>query len=513
MFKKINLACFLTESDRFCGKYESKINDMNQSNKKLFHSLWGMVLLSLFAPVLLFGQSTAIPLSLQSAVDSALMNNSRVKQYREMVAQKESLVKVAKGNYLPTLNVHGGYTWLSENPEVNMDLVKNSLDANLQEFGQALAQSGAIPANLLPVFGGIMQGIGQMSMPNIVIDQKDYFNLNATALQPIYTGGKITAGVRFAKADAARAHEQLIGIRNKLTRETIKNYYAVVLLKQVIQTRKNVLKGMQKHESQAEKAYKIGMIGTQDLLRAKVAVANAERDLSDDQNKLALAMMALKTNMGLKADREVRLTDTLKFIAVPLSLDDLQGEARRHQTIFKVIDQQEKMLQQKKVVDRAAFLPQVAAWGQYSAYQDKYPVIMPPVMVGVQAKINLFDGLKKVNRLKATQHQQQQLSDARQYAHQQVSLWVNQSYRKVLDARERYLKLKPTLALSAENLKITEKRFQEGLSKSVDVIDARLLDEKVKIERLHTLYEYNLALADVYLATGQAQKAVEVLNR
>jgi hypothetical protein len=45
------------------------------------------------------------------------------------------------------------------------------------------------------------------------------------------------------------------------------------------------------------------------------------------------------------------------------------------------------------------------------------------------------------------------------------------------------------------------------------VIDSRLLDEKIKIERLQSLYEFNLALADVYLATGQAQKAVEIFNR
>jgi len=490
---------------------------MNQTKEKLYRqkTIIGIYILlfSLFMPHVIWAQKTAIHLNLQAAVDSAMRNNSQIRQYHEFVREKKYLVNVAKGNYFPSVNTNGGYSWLNKDPEINMDLVKNSLDANVQQFGQALAQSGAVPANMLPLLGNIMQGMTQISMPNLVIAQEEYPNLNVMAIQPIYSGGKITAGVRFAKAAEESARQQLKNIRNKLTRETIKNYYGVVLLNQVIQTRKNVLDGMHKHESQAEKAYNIGMISTQDLLRAKVAVANAERDLSDDQNKLALAMMALKTNMGLKPGTPIVLTDTLKFITVPLKLENLQQEARLHQSIFKLIDQQEKMIQQKKVVDRAAFLPQLAAWGEYSAFQDKYPVIMPSVMFGLQAKINLFDGLKKVNTIKATQHQQKQIIDAREYAHQQVNLWVNQSYRKALDARERYMKLKPTLALSAENLKITEKRFQEGLSKSIDVIDSRLLDEKIKIERLQSLYEYNLALADIYLATGQAQKAVEILNR
>lgn len=495
----------------------SKIVVMNQKKKIVHTRMWmsGMfvILFGIYGSQTVSAQQVVRQLTLRAAVDSAMNNNSQVKQYRQLVQQKEYLVKAAKGNYFPTINANGGYTYLSKNPEVNMDQVKNSLNANLQQVGQALAQSGTVPANMLPLLGGIMQGLSQMPLSNVVIDQQQYPNLNITAVQPVYSGGKIVAGLRFAKADAEKARQQLREVENKLTRETIKNYYSVVLLNQVIKTRENVLAGMRKHESQAEKAYKLGMINTQELLRAKVAVANAERDLSDDQNKQSLALMALKTNMGLKQNTPLALTNTLKFTVVPLNLENLQQDAKLHQPIFKLIDQQEKMVQQKKVVDRSAFLPQVAAWGEYSAFQDQYPVIMPPVSVGIQAKINLFDGLKKINRIKATRHLQKQIVNARKYANQQVGLWVNQSYRKALDAQERYLKMKPTLALSAENLKITEKRFQEGLSKSIDVIDARLLDEKIQIERLHSLYEYNLALADVYLATGQPEKAVEILNR
>ncbi|RLD89425.1 MAG: hypothetical protein DRJ09_06555 [Bacteroidetes bacterium] len=490
---------------------------MSQTRKKLYLPgvLYSFILMLLLVsqPVLCQVKHTTLPLSLEGAVDSAMNNNPKVRQYKALVKQKEYLLKAAKGNYLPSVDANGGYTWLSKNPEVNMGLVKNSLDESLQAYSQALAQSGAIPADMLPVLGGIMQQVSQMPMSNIVIDQNKFPNLNVAAVQPIYTGGKITAGLRFAKADKKSAEQQLEEVKDRLIRETLKNYYSVVLLQKVVQTRERVLAGMRKHERQAEKAYDVGMINRQDLLRAKVAVANAERDLSDDKNKLSLAMMALKTNMGIQSEVSIVLTDTLKFKAVPLDIENLQQQALLHQPIFKMINQQEKMVQQKKIVERSAFLPQVAVWGQYSAFQDEYPVEMPPAMIGVQATINLFDGFKKINNLKATRRQQQQVVEAREYAHQQVNLWINQSYRKVLNARERYLKMKPTVTLSDENLKVTEKRFQEGLSKSIDVIDARLMDEKIRIEQLHSLYDYNIALADVYLATGQPEKAIEVLKR
>jgi len=461
----------------------------------------------------LWGQEAGFPLSLKAAVDSALNNNPQIKQYRERVKQKEYLIKAARGNYFPSLNASGGYTYLSKNPEVNMGQIKSSLDKNIQQYGKAIAKSGALTPEALSMLTGIIQGLGQLPAYNIRIDKKTFPNFNITAVQPIYTGGKITAGLGYAKADAENARQLLQQIRNTVTREIIKNYYGVVLLKEVIITRKNVLSGMQKHESQAEKAFKIGMISTEELLRAKVAVANAERSLSDDQNRLSLAQLALITNMGMTQDAGFVCISSLKFIAFPIKLANLQDEALLHQPIFKMIDQKEEMVKQKQAVDLSAFLPQVTAWGEFSAFQDQYPVIMPPVMVGIQAKINLFNGLKKVNEMKATNHLKRQIAYARQYAQDRVNLWVNQSYRKAQNEQERYIKMQPTLALSAENLKITEKRFQEGLSKSIDVIDARLLDEKIQLERLQTLYDYYMALSEVYLSTGQPGKAVRILNR
>ncbi len=461
----------------------------------------------------LFGQDADVPLSLKAAVDSALVNNPQIRQYRELVLQKEALIKVARGNYLPSLNATGGYTYLSKNPEVNMKQVKKSLEQNVQKYSTAIAQSGVLPPATLVTLSGIIQGISHMPAYNLTIDQQHYPDLNVSAVQPLYTGGKIMAGVRYAKANFATAKVQLEQIKNETTRKTVKSYYGVVLLKAVIKTRQNVLYGMQKHEQQAEKAVKAGVIPDQDLLRAKVAVANAELALSDDQNKLTLAELALQTEMGTKGDFNFVLPDSLKFIAIPFDLQNLKDEARLHQPVFKMIDQKEIMIKQKQALNRAAFLPQVAAWCSYSAFQNQYPIIMPPVMVGVQAKINLFNGFKKFNELKATHHLKNQIEEARYNATDQINLWVSQSYLKALDAQTRYLKMKPLLALTSRNLEISEKRFQEGLSKSIDVIDSRLLDEKVQTQSLHALYDYDMALSEVYFATGEPGKVVQILNR
>ncbi len=461
---------------------------------------------------LLVGQQT-INLSLAAAVDSALMNNIKIQQYKQVVSQKQYLTKAAIGNFFPSIDVMGGYTYFSKNPEINMSQVKGSIDELFGNYGALIAQQLELPPETQQIiYDEIMVGMGKLPAYNVVVDQQQYPSLNFTALQPIFLGGKIIAGKRFAEAELDYASADLRQISNEIIKETITRYFGVVLLNEVIETRKQVLVGMLKHEKQAKKAIQVGVIPAHELLRAQVAVAQAQRELSDDINKLDIAQMGLKTSIGLSQEIMVITTDSLKFRMAAINLGNLQMEARQEQPIFGMIAQQKIMVDQQHALDVSEFLPQIAAWGEYGFFREEYPVIMPPAMIGVQARLNIFHGLSKYNKLKSTKYLTEEVLRAEEYAHQQVSLWVASSYREVLNSEEKYRKMKSTVELAAKNMEINEKRFQEGLSRSIDVIDSRLLYEGVVLERLSSLYDYYLALADLYLATGNPEKVVDMLN-
>ena len=476
------------------------------------HLIIFSILVLLFATRDLSGQQT-LQLSLRAAVDSALGNNMKIQQYRQVVLQKQYLNKAAAGNYFPSIGLMGGYTYFSKNPEINMGQVKNSIDDMVGKYGVVIAQELDLSEETQQIiYDKIVGGLGNLPAYNITVDQQNYPNLNITALQPIFLGGKVVAGKRFAEAEMDYASEDLRQVSNEIIKETIQRYFGVVLLKQVIITRKQVLAGMLKHEKQAKRAIEVGVIPSHELLRAQVAVANAQRDLSDDENKLELAKMALKTSLGVDQGFTVMVTDSLKYQIAAINLNDLQLQAREKQPVFNMIAQQKLMVEQQHALDVSEFLPQVAAWGEYGFFRDSYAVIMPPAMIGIQAKMNIFHGMSKVNKLKSTKYLIEEVSKAEKYAHEQVSLWVASSYQEVLNSEQRYHKMKPTVALAAKNVEINETRFQEGLSKSIDVIDSHLLYEGVVLERLKSLYDYYIALTELYLATGNPEKVVGMLG-
>lgn len=462
-------------------------------------------------PIQLYSQITN-SISLEAAVDSALKNNLKIQQYQQVVSQKKYLSKAATGNFFPTIDVIGGYTYFSKNPEVNMSQVKESIDDVFGKYGVAVADELGLSSEDQFIYDNIVGTLGRLPAYNIIIDQQNYPSLNIAALQPIYLGGKVIAGKRFAEAELGYAAADLQQVKNQIIKETIQRYLSVVLLNEVVKTRREVLSGMRKHESQAEKAIKIGVIPSHELIRAQVAVAQAQRELTDDINKRDIAIVALKTSMGSDQEINYKLTDNLKYNISALNIDNLQLEARHLQPVFGMIRQQKLMVDQQYALDVSEFLPQVAAWGEYGFFREEYPVIMPPAMIGIQAKLNIFKGLSKYNKLKSTKFLSEEIIKAEEYAHNQISLLVYSTYREVLNNEEKYRKMKPTVDLAAKNLEINEKRFSEGLARSIDVIDSRLLYEGVVLERLKSLYDYYISLSDLYLATGNPEKVVEILN-
>ena len=456
----------------------------------------------------------SISLSLQQAIDSAMANNEKLKQYREAVYEKEYMKKASTGNYFPQVSINAGYTWFSQNSEINMSQVKESMDDVAGRYGAVIVKELGLSEDAQQdVYNKITNGLEKLPAYNIEIDQQHFPSLNIYALQPIFTGGKIIAGRRASEAEFQLSQIDYEKTSNEVLKEVVTRYLQVAMLKEVVKTRQEVVDGIKQHEKDANRAVEIGVIPPHEVLRAQVAVANAERERDDDNNKLELATLALTTAIGMDKQFQLDLTDALVYRLTYLSLDSLTANAKANQPVFRMIDQKQVLIEQKLALDRSNFMPQIAAFGQYGVFRDQYPVIMPPFILGVQLNMKIFGGLKEINTLKSSKHLHNQLTFAREYADKEINLWVNKAYTDVVNYQERYQKLKPTVDLAKRNLEINQKRFKEGVGKSIDVIDAEMLYSGAKTERLYSLYQYYEALTELYLATGRPGKVVDVLTK
>jgi len=190
----------------------------------------------------------------------------------------------------------------------------------------------------------------------------------------------------------------------------------------------------------------------------------------------------------------------------------MEDQVEENQSAFKILDTQTALIQQKETINKSMFMPEVGAFANFSFFRNEYPVVMPPAVVGLQLKWNIFNGFSDYNRTKSNQYAYREIKYARKNADKEIQYWMSKSYAEAENFNRQYLKSAPTEKLAKKSLDIMHKRFTEGLGISTDVLDAQLLYAATKTERQMSLYLYYMALNQLYMAAGVPEKFIEILS-
>ncbi len=466
-----------------------------------------------------FVSINAQQLNLKNAIDIALANNDKIKQYEEKLKQKEYDEKTSWGNFLPSISLEGSFTHLNKEMQIDLNSIRDGMIqlqagtqvelANIYSILNTQTQLTAQQrAGLFGQYSAKLDGM----LPQFVqtFKKQNYYSASFVGVQPLFLGGKLLAAKDFASAEKTAAQIELQKTKNEIIAEVMVNYFNYLLVKDVVQTRQNVLAGMQNHQKDAQKLFDEGLIANYHLLRAKVAVSEAERNLSDDLNNLDLAMLALKNSLGLNDDSNVILTDSLVFKSSNIELAASLNNAEGNQPLLQIIEQKKIASNQKFKAERSNFLPQIAAFGKYELYPQYLSSLEPRWAIGVQLKFNIFNGFKDYTKLESAIHLENEVNFIEASAKKQVNLWVNKTYKDVENSKTKYQKLEASYNLAVENLRMNEKRFNTGMGTSLEVIDARLSLEKVEIDKLVSINQYYKSLTELNLATGNPLNVLDI---
>ena len=492
--------------------FDSKYNYIDMKNITVI-----LLFILFFSPIYLFSQS----IDLKTAINISQERNDKIKQYKEKIKQKDADNKEATGNFLPTINLTASFNHLNDNMNIDLDPIRQAMiklqAGNQVEFKNIYTiMNGGNPMTVqqrAQYFSAYSSALSS-AIPSFVEQFKKQDNWYTTLLgaQPLYMGGKIIAAKKYASLEKQYSEIELEKIKNETTSEVINNYLGVVLVKNVIKTRKEVLEGMNKHRSDAKRLYEEGVIAKHQYLRSEVAVADAERNLFDEENKLQLALIALKNSIGMKDNELVDVNDTLVFREVKDSVKVFKDYAYDSQPILKMISIKKDETNQKYKIERSEFLPKIMLYGKYELIDSYLSQLEPRWTVGIQGSINLFSGFKNYHKLESTRYMQTEVDYLYSDTKSKISLLIDKSYKDLRNYQNRYIKLDATIQLADENLRLTSGRFQTGLGTTLDVIDAQLSLEKNLVERQVSIYEYYKSLNELYLASGNPKKYLEIWN-
>jgi outer membrane protein TolC len=491
----------------------------------------GILLPGAFALVAAAGSAPAasspgqtLELTIDRAAVMALAGNDKVRQYEERLAERKFDARGAVGAFLPSIGLCGGYTHLDNPLTFDLDPIRSAMlnieAANQVNFASIASQMAGGPAITDPtsaayqaIYDKAYAALGSQ-VPDFIdtLQKQNFPSAAVTAVLPLFTGGRIVAGVRAAAAEERGSSFELDDVRNRTLQETVDNYMTVVLLDNVVAVRGEVRDAMLVHCSHAEKLAAQGSIARYHLLRAKVAVAEAERDLADEKDRLAIALMALRKSLALDENADIRVSDSLVYLPLPDSVDPFEEAAAAGQPLLGLIGQKKIIASEKVAGQRGALLPQIAAFGRYELFPSYLSALDPKWVVGVNATVPLFAGGRNIASLRSANHLVREVEALESSTRRDVSLWVTKAYREMRAAEQRYLRSDADRELSAENLRQCRSRFDAGYGTSLEVIDAQLTVERNRIDRLVALFDYYRSMTDLYTAAGHTASVVALLS-
>ena len=480
------------------------------------------------------------PLSLDSCRAMALRNNKQINASKLKKDVAYNLRKSARTKYLPKVDALGGYEWFSREISL-LNSSQKSLFSNLgtnvtssiggkvnDMVGQMVSQ-GVISQDDAKQIGTFLaekmapiqekgNSLGQGIVDAFRTDTRNIWAGSVMLRQPIYMGGAIIAANKIADITEQLADNDVDLQTQKTLYSIDQAYWTVVSLKQKQKLATSFRDLIKKLDDDVHKMIAQGVATKADGLKVDVRVNEADMQITQVEDGLALSKMLLCQLCGIPMNQEITLADedkeSLEYATTAVDTEQQQvaasdsavntrPELRMLQNAVDIASQSTKLV-------RAARLPHVALTGGYmisnpnvwNGFQRNFTGVWN---VGVLVQIPVWDWCDATYKVRAskaaTNIARMNLDDTREKIHLQIT----QSQFKVKEAQKKLNMAQKNIASAEENLRCANLGFKEGVMEVTDVMAAQTAWQQAQSQKIDA--EINVKLTQIGL-----NKALGILN-
>jgi outer membrane protein TolC len=238
-----------------------------------------------------------------------------------------------------------------------------------------------------------------------------------------------------------------------------------------------------------------------EVTRAQVQLANDRQQMIVAENDRRRADLQLLRAMGLNLAAKVELTDKLSYKPVDVAgLESSLGKAHQERAELKA------RLSYGAV--KAERLPSVGAFANYGTTGNEIIGAQPTRTYGVSLKVPIFDGGRRDARRAESLSEYRQEKVRTRDLQEQIELDVRLALDSIRSADSQIATASEGLALAENELAQARRRYQAGVTNSIEVTDAQTRLDRARDNRIVALYNYNLARIDLATATGAIEEFV-----
>jgi outer membrane protein TolC len=377
----------------------------------------------------------------------------------------------------------------------------------------------AYNAQLAAATQAALSQVGNIATPTTDVKLAGRDNL-LTSLQahlPLYTGGKVDAVIRQARAGVAAAKADAVATDLQIVQDVRRFYYGCVLSHKLRAIGQEGLERMVQVQTLAEMLAKSGSgkVKPTDLTRARLVVASLKSLAVQLRSNEDLASTALATVMGMPWDATVQPADQ----EVP-ALEDA-GElpklvARAQSLNPRVLQVGYGMAAAQAGIDqaRAGHLPVVVLFGSLDHIDNDFHAGLTSDTnrngwtLGIRVQVPLFSGFRVENEVREASARKDKLASQQKLLDLGLGAQVKSAFIELARSEEQTRTTAEALAAAHLNREAHEQAFMASAVEAKDVVEAQLTELFIAGQHQQARFEAQCSQGQLQALIGEGLGAV-----
>ena len=424
------------------------------------------------APIVCAAKGRNTFLTLNKAIEMALHNNTLIKQ---AIENKEAAIeeqKSARSDFFPKASAAYSYTRLKDSPY------------------------------------SIMEGT------QIDVGDNDQYHWDLTLSQPLFTGFALSTRYEMAKLGVdikdAEKEQAILDV----VKQVKAAYFNILLTKKFFVVADEAVNQLESHVRDAEKFYEQGMIPYNDLLRSKVALADVEQNRVRVESNVEMAVSAFNTLLQIDLNRKTTIEDIPDIAPGSYDLTNCFKEAIEKRPELKALRLALKNADHGVTLAQSAYYPKVNLVGSYEQNGDNPQATENDygnthnASVTLQARWTFFEWGKTKAEVNKYRRNKSFLAEKLKGIEDSIKLEVKSAFLALKVAEQNIQTAQKSLVQAKENWRITNLQYQQQMTTSTEVLDARTFLTRAETNYYGALYGYMISLAELERAVGREEYAV-----
>jgi len=403
-------------------------------------------------------------LTLNQLIKQVVENHPSIKEAEEALNNADAKIGLAKGSYLPFIDVAGSYTRIGPVPEI--------------DFGGKKFQMA--PANNL---GG-------------------YLEYNQT----IFDFGKTNKDVGFITESKNLNQLSIEQIKQKISLTSITSFYTLVFIQDAIEIKDEELKTLNSHLEYVQKKKETGSATQYEILSTQVRISGVESQKIDLETSRKVQISILNSLLG-QSEKTIFFVKKELNRAIPVvAPDSLISFAFAHRDEMKLALEKTRIAELQYSLTKSQTNPTLVFFAEGGLKNGYFPDLNQEKLnyaAGISLKVPIFDANHKKNNLLIAKSNIQNYNYEVDIAGRNIKTEVVQADAEYSASIKKLKQFELQLKQAERALSMAETNFKAGAITNLDLLDAtrtvsesRLLLLKSKIEYVSSILKLKNAIGE-----------------